>query len=86
MADQQTPQSTSSNDEIDLGQLFNMIGRGFNNLFNWFLRVFLYFKKNFLILIGLAVVGTMLGFGLSHLVCDSRKTAGIVTPNVERKE
>ena len=31
MADQQTPKETTSNDEIDLGQLFNMIGRGFKN-------------------------------------------------------
>ncbi len=29
MADPQTSKETSSNDEIDLGQLFKMIGNGF---------------------------------------------------------
>lgn len=86
MADQQTPQSTSSNDEIDLGQLFNMIGRGFKNVFNWFLRGFLYFKKNFLILLGLAVIGAILGFGLNQIVSEKFKTEVIVKPNFESKD
>ena len=33
MADQQTSKETTSNDEIDLGQLFNMIGKGLNRVF-----------------------------------------------------
>ncbi|WP_297797296.1 hypothetical protein [uncultured Eudoraea sp.] len=86
MADNQTTDQTSSNDEIDLGQLFNMIGRGFKNLFNWFLRVFLYFKKNFLILIGLAIAGAIIGFGLNQIVTDKLKTEVIVKPNLESKD
>ncbi|WP_019670889.1 GumC domain-containing protein [Eudoraea adriatica] len=86
MADQQTPKETTSNDEIDLGQLFNMIGRGFKNVFNWFLRGFLYFKKNFLILLGLAVVGAILGFGLNQIVSEKFKTEAIVKPNFESKD
>ena len=86
MADQQTQQETSSNDEIDLGQLFNMIGRGFKNLFTWFLRSFLYLKKNFLILFGLAIVGAIIGFGLNQIVTDKLKTEVIVKPNLESKD
>jgi hypothetical protein len=85
MADQQTPKATSSNDEIDLGQLFNMIGRGFKNVFNWFLRAFLYFKKNFLILFGLVVVGALIAFGLNQIVAKKLKTEVIVKPNLESK-
>jgi len=86
MADQQVPKGTSSNDEIDLGQLFNMIGRGFKNLFNWFLRSFLYIKKNFLVLFGLAIAGAILGFGLNQIVTDKLKTEVIVKPNLESKD
>lgn len=86
MADQQIPKGTSSNDEIDLGQLFNMIGRGFKNLFNWFLRSFLYIKKNFLVLFGLAIAGAILGFGLNQIVTDKLKTEVIVKPNLESKD
>ena len=86
MADQQTSKETTSNDEIDFGQLFNMIGKGFKNLFNWFLRIFLYFKKNFLILVGLAVAGAIIGFGLNQIVTDKLKTEVIVKPNLESKD
>ena len=86
MADQETPKATSSNDEIELGQLFNMIGRGFKNVFNWFLRAFLYFKKNFLILFGLAVVGAILGLGLNQIMSEKFKTEVIAKPNFESKD
>ena len=86
MADQQTPKETTSNDEIDLGQLFNMIGRGFKNLFNGFLRSFLYLKKNLLILFGLAIAGAIIGFGLNQIVTDKLKTEVIVKPHLESKD
>ena len=85
MADQQTPKATSSNDEIDLGQLFNMIGKGFKNLFNWFLRVYIYLKKNFFILLALVVVGAIIAFGLNQIVPKKLKTEVIVKPNLESK-
>ena len=43
MADQPAHQNTS--DEIDLGQLFQMIGKWFNKLGVFFLRVFLYLNN-----------------------------------------
>ncbi|WP_299159602.1 hypothetical protein [uncultured Eudoraea sp.] len=85
MADQQTSKETTSNDEIDLGQLFNMIGNGFNRLFRWFLRIFLYFKKNLLILLALAVVGALIALGLNQIVTKKLKIEVIVKPNLESK-
>ena len=65
MAENQSPKTQNSSDEIDLGQLFQLIGKGFNAIFRFFLRVFLYLKKNIFILIGLVVIGFVLGFGLN---------------------
>ncbi|MGB5170548.1 MAG: hypothetical protein WBN69_03865 [Eudoraea sp.] len=85
MADQQTSKETSSNDEIDLGQLFKMIGKGFNSLFRRFLRIFLYFKKNFLVLLSLIIVGALIAFGLNQFVSEKLQTEVIVKPNFESK-
>tara|TARA_R110001606_G_scaffold393219_3_gene562955 strand:- start:1897 stop:2892 length:996 start_codon:yes stop_codon:yes gene_type:complete len=85
MADNQSPTTQNSSDEIDLGQLFQLIGRGFNAIFRWFLRVFLYFKKNFLILIGLVVVGLAIGYGLNKIISKKFKTEVIVKPQIESK-
>ena len=85
MADQQTSKDTTSNDEIDLGQLFRMIGNGFNRLFRWFLRIFLYIKKNFLVLFILIVVGVLIAFGLNQFVSEKLQTEVIVKPNFESK-
>tara|TARA_R110002051_G_scaffold272077_2_gene332599 strand:- start:17211 stop:18206 length:996 start_codon:yes stop_codon:yes gene_type:complete len=85
MADNQSPTTQNSSDEIDLGQLFKLIGRGFNAIFRWFLRVFLYFKKNFLILIGLVVVGLAIGYGLNKIISKKFKTEVIVKPQIESK-
>lgn len=82
MAEKQ-PQNNS--DEIDLGQLFQMIGNGFNNLFRAFLRVFLYFKKNIIILLGLVIVGGGIGYGLSKIITEKLKTDVIVKPQMDSK-
>ena len=85
MADQQTPKETTSNDEIDLGQLFNMIGNGLNKLFNWFLGVFIYFKKNFFILLALVIVGGLIAFGLNQISVKKLKTEDKLKKNLESK-
>ncbi len=76
----------SGSDEIDLGQLIQMIRRGFRKLFEVFLRFFLYLKKNLLILVGLGVLGILLGFGLKQITSEKMKTEVIVRPNVESKD
>ncbi|MEP5831285.1 MAG: hypothetical protein ABJ300_13495, partial [Maribacter dokdonensis] len=85
MASNQSPSTQNNSDEIDLGQLFQLIGRGFNAVFRWFLRVFLYLKKNLLILIGLVVVGFAIGYGLNQIISKKYKTEVIVKPQLESK-
>ncbi|WP_411029394.1 hypothetical protein [Spongiimicrobium sp. 3-5] len=84
MAENQTTNNTSS-DEIDLGQLFQMIGRGFQRVFRFILRVFLYLKKNVFVLVGLAAIGIALGVALNQIVEKRLKTEVIVKPNLETK-
>lgn len=85
MASNQSPSTQNNSDEIDLGQLFQLIGRGFNAIFRWFLRVFLYFKKNLLILIALVIVGLAIGYGLNKIISKKFKTEVIVKPQIESK-
>ena len=85
MASNQSPSTQNNSDEIDLGQLFQLIGRGFNAVFRWFLRVFLYLKKNLLILIALVVVGLAIGYGLNQIISKKYKTEVIVKPQIESK-
>lgn len=85
MVDKQPPNNQNSSDEIDLGQLFQLIGRGFNALFRFFLRIFVYLKKHIFILIGLVVVGLAIGYGLSKIISKKLKTEVIVKPQMESK-
>jgi hypothetical protein len=85
MATNQSPSTQNNSDEIDLGQLFQLIGRGFNAIFRWILRVFLYLKKNMLLLIGLVVVGLAIGYGLNKIISKKFKTEVIVKPQIESK-
>ncbi|MGB5820722.1 MAG: hypothetical protein WBG90_14650 [Saonia sp.] len=85
MAEKQPTNNSSSSDEIDLGQLFQIIGKGFKSLFRAFLGVFVYFKKNALILLGLGVIGIAVGYGLNQIVTKKLKTEVIVKPNMESK-
>ena len=85
MAVKQSGQETSSNDEIDLGQLFRMIGKGFSNLFKSFLRLFLYIKRNLIKLGILVLVGLLVGFGLNKIITKKHKIEVIVKPNLESK-
>ncbi|AKA34982.1 hypothetical protein [Flagellimonas lutaonensis] len=78
--------NTNESDEIDLGQLFKMINNAFNAVFRGFLRFFLYLKRNALILIGLAVLGVGIGFGLKQILSKKMKIEVIVRPNLESKE
>jgi len=76
----------SSSDEIDLGQLFRMIGKGFDKLFNAFLLLFLYLRTNFIKLAILIFVGFAIGFALKFLISDQLKTDIIVRPNFDSKD
>ncbi|MBW8198966.1 hypothetical protein [Flagellimonas abyssi] len=84
MADQ--PVNQNNSDEIDLGQLFQMLRNGFNKLGVLFLRLFLYLKKSALILIGLVVLGVAIGFGLKFITTEKVQVDVIVRPNLESKD
>jgi len=86
MENQVSPNSTPPTDEIDLGQLFQIIGNGFKNLFKAFLRLFLYLKKNMVKLGILLVVGLAIGYGLNKIVTKKLKTEVIVKPNLESRD
>jgi len=84
MADQ--PVNQNNSDEIDLGQLFQMLRNGFNKLGVFFLRLFIYLKKSALILIGLVVLGVAIGYGLKFITTEKVQLDVIVRPNLESKD
>lgn len=86
MADNKPVKIQPESDEIDLGQLFRMIGRGFDRLFRSFLRIFLYFKNNFWKLAILTGIGLAIGIGLKFLISDKLMTEIIVKPNFDSKD
>lgn len=86
MAEQRPTNSSQSSDEIDLGQLFRIIGRGFDRLFRGFLRIFIYLKNNFWKLAILVFIGLAIGYGLKFLISDKLKTEVIVKPNFDSKD
>ena len=73
-------------DEIDLGQLLRLIKKGFHNLGNVFLRIFLFFKKYGFIMAGLAILGVAISFGLNQIISEKLKTEVIVRPNFDSKD
>ncbi len=85
MEDKQPVTNTIKNEEIDLGQLFVMIGTGFKKIFEAFLKLFLYLKRNMIWLIVLGVVGLGIAIGLNQFFPKQLKTEVIVKPNLESK-
>ena len=85
MADNLQPNNLDSSDEIDLGQLLKLIKKGFHDIGNFFLRIFIYFRKNLLKLGGLVLLGIAMSFGLSQIISKKLKTDVIVRPNFESK-
>jgi len=86
MTTQEPSNSTQTSNEIDLGQLFELIKNGFHKIFKGFLRVFLYLKRNWIKLIGLIIVGVAVGLVMNNLVPKKLKTEVIVKPNFESKD
>jgi len=85
MAEQIPPNNSNTADEIDLGQLLKLINKGLHNLGNFFLRIFIYFRKNILKLVGLIILGLGISFGLNQIISKKLKTDVIVRPNFESK-
>ncbi len=86
MAEQRPSSSETTSDEIDLGKVFKMIKTVFRSFYELFLKLFLYIKKNALILIALIAIGAAIGFGLNQIVNKRLKTEIIVRPNLESRD
>ena len=78
--------NNQATDEIDLAQLLQLIKKGFKNLGSVFLRIFLFFKKYAIILLGLAVLGVAISFGLNQIISKKLKTDVIVRPNFDSED
>ena len=85
MAENTTSNKQNSSDEIDLGQLLQLLKKGFNSIFRFILRIFLYLKKNIFLLIGLIVIGFAIGFALSKVISKRLKIEVIVRPQIDSK-
>ena len=81
----QLPDKRNQTDEIDLGQLFNIIGRGFSKLFRSFLKFYLYIRRNAIKFGILIIAGLAVGLALNQIITKKLKTEVIVKPNLESK-
>ena len=86
MVENNTNSGQEKEEEIDLRELFNLIGRAFKGLGNRFLRLFVFFKINFFKLLGLIFLGLVIGYALNQLITKKYKTEIIVKPNFDSKE
>lgn len=75
-----------SSDEIDLGQLLQLIQRGLNGIFKVILRIFGFLKRNAKKLVALIIIGAGIGFLLNIVVDDRLQTEAIVKPNFASKD
>ncbi|MCK0161201.1 hypothetical protein [Allomuricauda sp. F6463D] len=90
MADQ--PVNQNNSDEIDLGQLFQMIGRGFQKFFNFIGSIFkgifhiimlflLFVQKNIIIIGAAIIIGGIGGFVLDKVSSEEYISRMVVEPN-----
>ncbi|WP_420320941.1 hypothetical protein [Flagellimonas sp.] len=90
MAEQ--PSNQNNSDEIDLGQLFQIIGRGFQKFFNFIGSIFkglfhllilflLFIQKHFVILAVAVVAGGVGGYFLDNYLPEKYVSKMVVEPN-----
>ncbi|TKD65102.1 hypothetical protein [Flavobacterium sp. ASW18X] len=85
-------QKNAGSDEIDLGQLFQLIGRAFQKLsnfiasifkgiFNGIILILLFIQKNFIILLGSLVIGAVAGYFSDLYKTEKFISRMVVEPN-----
>lgn len=86
------PVNNNTSDEIDLGQLFQMIGRVFQKFFNFIGSIFkglfhililflIFIQKNFIILTVVIVIGAVGGYFLDNYLPEKYVSKMVVEPN-----
>lgn len=84
----------NNEEEVDLGSLFKIIGKGFSNLFNFignifkgifhfFILILLFLKKNAIIIGGAFILGGAVGFFLQKTKSDIYTSQMLVEPNFD---
>ena len=92
MSNQQPVNSNSSSEEVDLGQLFQMIGNGFKKFFNFIGNIFkgifkiiihflLFIQKHFIMFAIAGVVGLAIGVYLDIIKEPKYISTMVVEPN-----
>jgi len=92
MANQQPTPNNSSSEEVDLGQLFQLIGNGFKKLFRFIGNIFkgifhaiilflLFLQKHFIKFVVVAVLGLALGIYLDMVKEPKYVSTMVVEPN-----
>tara|TARA_R110000868_G_scaffold82956_10_gene234153 strand:+ start:50778 stop:51833 length:1056 start_codon:yes stop_codon:yes gene_type:complete len=92
MSDQKPQQSSSASEEVDLGQLFYLIGNGFKKLFNFIgsifkgifgllIRFLLFIQKHFLKFVIAGVIGIGIGIYLDMIKETKFLSTMVVEPN-----
>lgn len=92
---QEVPQG-SQNEEVDLGHLFNMIGRLFDRVYNFFKSIFksvlsalVYVVKaiidNYIIIFGSMIIAAAIGYGLEKTQKDVYLSKMLVKPYFDSK-
>lgn len=82
----------NTSDEIDLGQLFQLIGRAFQKLFNFITSIFkgifhlillflLFLQKNFILLTSIAIIGVIGGYLADMFKTPKYISKMVVEPN-----
>ncbi|OQD44254.1 hypothetical protein BUL40_01480 [Croceivirga radicis] len=84
--------NNSNTDEIDLGQLFQLIGRAFQKLYNFIGNIFkgffnliilllLFIQRNFIILLASLVIGAIAGYFIDKYKTEKFISRMVVEPN-----
>lgn len=75
------PQQEKNNQDIDIFQLFKLIGNAVDNLGFKVFKFFKFIIKNIFVLIGLIIIGTAIGYFIDQNKKPSFRHEIIVTPN-----
>lgn len=78
------PQLNNTSDEIDLREVFNLIGNFFKKVLRLIFKAVDFYKQKWMLFVGLFVVGLGLGYVIDYVILDnptSYKQEVIVEPN-----